>query len=200
MQIAGDSFALGNFGKLLDLFVGLAQAVVHTVALGEESISRADENWEQRRVEQGPAVEVEQQAFDATDTSDGDQADDGGTLRLHAKGHHRGSEDEERTGALVDGLEKNSKQYQAGDVQQSARTLENEKSEIEAKKYDSAEAIEEPQLRGGMTQNRIDEKETEIDDPKQRTPAVVFILEKRAPRFQFPWAASCAHLVTTEGH
>ena len=39
MQIAGDAFALGDFGEMLDFFVGLAQLPVHAIALGEEDIA-----------------------------------------------------------------------------------------------------------------------------------------------------------------
>ena len=77
MQIASDAFAFRDCGQMFNFFVGLAQAAIHAIALGEERISRADDDGKQAGIENGPGADVQQPRFAGADGSDADESDDG---------------------------------------------------------------------------------------------------------------------------
>ena len=75
VQVARDPLAFGNRGEMLDLLICLAQLVVHSIALCKERVSRADDHRKDRRVEQSPVIDVQQQAFDTADRPNRRQTD-----------------------------------------------------------------------------------------------------------------------------
>src|SRR5271169_1181165 len=111
---------------MLDLFIRLAQLTVHAIALREEGVSRTDDHWKKRRVEQGPAVYVQQDSLGASDDPNREQSDGCGSLAVDAKGKHRGREDKKRAGARVDGHKQNPEQHHSYDVCNGSRVLQGE--------------------------------------------------------------------------
>src|SRR5580698_2049939 len=184
---------------MLDLFVGFAQLPVHAVALGEENVSGADDHGEQGRVEEDPAVHVQPQSVERANTSDREQADHCGLLGFHGKRQHRGGEDEEGARARIDGLEPQPQQHHAANVDEIEGVLDPEETKIQNEEYSRAEGVVEPQFRANVTQNWIDEKEAQIENPEQRAPAVILIFEYGAPRLQLPVAAVFGADVSLQG-
>src|SRR6478736_5390565 len=123
MQVAGDPLPLGDFGQMLDLFIRLAQFTVHPIALSKECISRANDDREKRRVEQSPAVDVQDQAFSSTDDPDRGQPEYGSPLRIDAEWQHGRGINEECARPSVDWHEQHAEQNHSADVNKNVRVL-----------------------------------------------------------------------------
>ena len=197
VQIAGDPFALGDFGEMLDFLIRLAQPAVHAITLGKEGVARTDDDRKERGVEHGPAVDVKEQCLDGAHRANGCESDDCRCLGLEAKRKHGGSENKKGAGAYVDRHVQHSEKEHAADVNETVWIFQREESEIEKEKDNGPRDVERPNFRGGGRHYRIDEEETEIHDPQQRAPAVVLVPEYCFPRPQLE-GAGCAGALSIE--
>src|SRR5215471_17438235 len=109
MQVASDAFSLGNFRQMLDLFVRLAQPSIHAVALGEESISTANQDGKNRRIKIDPkGVRVLQKCRDRSDAADQGKTYHRFSLRRDTERQHGSGINKERARTGVNGLKGNS--------------------------------------------------------------------------------------------
>src|ERR1700758_5513712 len=137
---------------------------------------------------------MQQPSLDGADPANRDQTHSGGGLRFDAKRKHRRGKDKERASALVDSLEKDTEQYHPADVHDWIRVLQKEQTEVQEEKYDRARDIQKPQLEAHVVDDGLDKKETEIEDPKQRAPSVVFVANHGPPRPKSQPAVAVARL------
>src|SRR5580658_9645460 len=116
---------------MLNFFVRFAQLPIHPVALGKESISGSNDDGEEGGVEKLPSVDMQEQAFDRSNTSNREQARPCGGLAFDAKRQHRSGKNKEGTRAAIDGLVQKSEQHHAGDVRQGARVRQRKQAKIQ---------------------------------------------------------------------
>src|SRR3954453_20791647 len=183
---------------MLDLLVGLAQFTIHAISLGKNRVPCANDHGKPRRIEQSPAIEVQQQPFNCTHHRDHGQADECGGLGAETKREHRRRKNEKRAGPAIDGQEQHSQKHHSANVDGRSRALQRKQTKIEKEKYSSAREINQPDAKAGMTHDGIDEKEAQVNNPEQRTPSVIFILDYRSPRFQLPRTSLSAWVVAFE--
>src|SRR6202020_2718851 len=96
---------------------------------------------------------------------------------------------EKGAGPVVDRLVQQSQHDHSGNVQQASRIFQPEESKIKNEKSRATEKIEGPDSQAGMTQHRIDEKKSQIDNPQQRTQSVIFVRHYKLPGFEPPGVA-----------